>query len=215
MADDTTSGTTSTDLPRAGAADPAVPRPGAASVPPGADPAPLVEQPSLKPAGLGAEGPGTADETLAAMDDSPAGESEAPPHRSAADTIREEAARLGDQARERARSFAGEGKDRATGALEELSRMFETAAGEVDSRLGENYGQYARSAAQGIAGFADNLRGKEVDDLLDDVSAFVRKSPAVAIGTAAALGFVVARLIRSGLDAASEAGDAPEAPEQG
>ena len=126
----------------------------------------------------------------------------------AADTIREEAAKFGDQAKERARAFAGEGKDRATSALDEVANLMRSAAGDVDARLGEQYGQDARTAADGIAGFADSLRGKEVEDLLSDATEFVRKSPAIAVGTAAALGFVMARLIKSGMDAAGQ--KAPE-----
>jgi ElaB/YqjD/DUF883 family membrane-anchored ribosome-binding protein len=132
--------------------------------------------------------------------------------RTASDTIREKANELGSQAAERARAFAGEGKEKATGALDEVAKMMQSAALDVDARLGEQYGKYARTAADGIAGFADNLRGKEVDDLIDDVTAFVRKSPAVAVGVAAGLGFVLARLIKSGIDAASDAGDKPDAP---
>lgn len=141
-----------------------------------------------------------------------AAETTAEAKRNASDTIREKANELGTQAAERARAFAGEGKEKATGALDEVAKMMQSAAADVDARLGEQYGNYARSAADGIAGFADNLRGKEVDDLIDDVTAFVRKSPAVAVGVAAGLGFVLARVIKSGIDAASDAGDAPETP---
>ena len=38
------------------------------------------------------------------------------------------------------------------------------------------------------------------DAMLDDARAFVRKSPGVAIGVAAALGFALARVVQSGLD---------------
>src|SRR4051812_36825617 len=89
---------------------------------------------------------------------------EAPPveevKRSAADTIREEAGKFGTQAADRARSLAGEGKDRASDALDEVARMMKNAAGDVDDKLGEDYGRYARSAAEGISGFAETLRGK-------------------------------------------------------
>ncbi len=131
--------------------------------------------------------------------------------RSAADTIREEAGKLGTQAAERARAFAGEGKDRATGALDEVAKMMASAADDVDARLGEQYGRYARSAAEGISSFSESLRGKEVDELVDEVGAFVRKSPAVAVGIAAGVGFVLARLIKSGVDAASDAADKDKA----
>lgn len=152
-----------------------------------------------------------ADETTGETIDATA-ETTAEAKRNAGDTIREKANELGSQAAERARAFAGEGKEKATGALDEVAKMMQSAALDVDARLGEQYGKYARTAADGIAGFADNLRGKEVDDLIDDVTAFVRKSPAVAVGVAAGLGFVLARLIKSGIDAASDAGDAPETP---
>lgn len=134
--------------------------------------------------------------------------------RSAADTIREKASEIGSEAAERARAFAAEGKDKATGALDEVAKMMQSAAMDVDARLGEQYGKYARSAADGISGFADSLRGKEVDDLVEDVTAFVRKSPAVAVGVAAGLGFVLARLIKSGIDAASDAADGGSAKDK-
>jgi len=123
--------------------------------------------------------------------------------RSSTQQLKDEASKLGTQAADRAREFAGQGKERATGALDEAAKLFESAALDIDARLGEEYGRYARSAAQGISTFADGLRGKEVDDLVADASEFVKKSPVIAVGAAAAIGFVIARLIKSGVDAAS------------
>lgn len=122
--------------------------------------------------------------------------------------LKDEASKLGTQAADRARAFAGENKERATNALDEVAKMFEGAALDVDARLGEQYGKYARSAAQGISNFAESLRGKEVDDLFNDATELVKKSPVIAVGAAAAVGFVVARLIKSGVHAASETTDA-------
>ncbi|KQM67082.1 hypothetical protein ASE65_01700 [Sphingomonas sp. Leaf16] len=115
-------------------------------------------------------------------------------------TLKDEASKLSAKATEKARGLADEGKARATGALDEFSKLMEDAAGTVDEKLGEQYGQYARSAAKAISGFSDGLRGKEVEDLLADAGDFVRKSPAIAIGTAAALGFVLARIVKAGVD---------------
>jgi ElaB/YqjD/DUF883 family membrane-anchored ribosome-binding protein len=124
---------------------------------------------------------------------------------SPAQRLKDEAAKFGSQAADRARALAGEGKDKVTEALDEVVRTIESAAGDVDAKLGEQYGRYARSAAQGVAGFADTLRGKEVDELIEGAADLVRKSPAIAVGTAATLGFVIARLVKSGLDAAATA----------
>ena len=118
---------------------------------------------------------------------------------------------LGAQGTDRARDFAQIGKDRTVGALDELVKMVGEAAGQVDEKIGSQYGDYARRAAQGLGGFTDSLRGKEVDELFDEARELVRKSPAIAIGTAAALGFVVARLVRAGVSEAASDGDQPGA----
>jgi ElaB/YqjD/DUF883 family membrane-anchored ribosome-binding protein len=127
--------------------------------------------------------------------------------RSAGAFVRDEAGKLAGQAGDKARSFADTGKEKATGALDEFSNLMRDAAGTVDEKLGEQYGQYARSAADQISGLAESLRGKQVDDLLDDAREFVKKSPAVAVGIAAGVGFVLARLLKSGLDAAGDLAD--------
>lgn len=127
--------------------------------------------------------------------------------RGAAEKVREEAGKLAGQAGDKARAFADTGKDKATGALDGFSDLMRDAAGSVDDKLGEQYGQYARSAADQLSGFAESLRGKQVDDLVDDAREFVKKSPAVAIGIAAGVGFILARLLKSGLDAAGDLAD--------
>ncbi|MBA4048680.1 MAG: hypothetical protein C0476_09090 [Sphingomonas sp.] len=118
----------------------------------------------------------------------------------ASGTARKSAGDFARQAADKARELAADGKDRAGSALDEVARMMGSAADTVDEKLGADYGKYARSAADGIASFSDGLKAKEIDDLLNDVQGFVRKSPAIAIGVAAAVGFVVARLVKAGLD---------------
>ena len=109
--------------------------------------------------------------------------------------------KLSSQASDKVRGFAEMGKDRAGGALDQLVTMLNDAAGQVDGKLGAQYGQYARSAAEQVQGLSQSVKDKDLDELLDDTRALVRKSPAIAIGAAAAIGFVIARLIQSGLDA--------------
>ena len=115
--------------------------------------------------------------------------------------LTEAGGKLGQQASERVRSFAEMGKERAGGALDQLAQMLTDAAGQVDGKLGAQYGQYARTAAEQVQGFSASVRDKNLDELLDDAREVVRKSPAVAIGAAAAIGFVLARLVQSGIDA--------------
>lgn len=120
-------------------------------------------------------------------------------------TLTEKTGELRGQATGKARQFAEDGKARAAGALDELAKMLTDAAGQVDDKLGGQFGQYARSAADNVQGFSSLLNDKSVDDLLETARDFVRKSPAAAIGIASALGFVVARLVGAGLDQRDQA----------
>ncbi|QJU58502.1 hypothetical protein HL653_12670 [Sphingomonas sp. AP4-R1] len=114
------------------------------------------------------------------------------------------------QGYDRAREYALVGKDRTTGALDDFVRMINDAAGQVDAKVGAQYGDYARRAADGLASFNDALKGKDVDDLFNEAREMVAKAPAIAVGTAAALGFIVARLAKAGLETPSDK-DAPSA----
>ncbi|WP_202900657.1 hypothetical protein [Sphingomonas phyllosphaerae] len=105
-----------------------------------------------------------------------------------------------EQAADKARGFAEDGKAKATDALTQLSQMLTDAAGQVDEKLGAQYGQYARTAADRVQGFSSAIDQKSVEDLLDDARELVRKSPEVAVGLAAGVGFVLARLIGSAVD---------------
>ncbi|MGN6277542.1 MAG: hypothetical protein ACTHM8_02315 [Sphingomonas sp.] len=117
-------------------------------------------------------------------------------------TLKDSAAKLQKQATGKARTYIVDGKQKAGGALDEFSRLMRDAAGSVDDSLGAQYGDYARSAANALGGFSDQLKAKDIDELLEDLRNFARKSPAVAVGTAAAIGFVLARLVKSGIDGA-------------
>jgi ElaB/YqjD/DUF883 family membrane-anchored ribosome-binding protein len=108
---------------------------------------------------------------------------------------------LRGQAGDRVREFADGGKTRASDALEELSRIVADTADSIDERLGGQYGEYARKASDAVSGFADTLRRTDVDELYDNVRETVRKSPGIAIGVAAVVGFTLARLAKSGLEA--------------
>ena len=107
---------------------------------------------------------------------------------------------LKSEATDRVRGFVDMGKERATGALDQVVQMLNDAADQVDAKIGEQYGQYARNAADQVQGFSTSLNDRDIDDLLDDARELVRKSPGMAIGAAATLGFVVARLLSAGLD---------------
>lgn len=101
---------------------------------------------------------------------------------------------------EKARAAANQGKERTGGAIGNLGKLIDDSAKTLDENVGEKYGDYARSAADAVHTFADKIDQKDVDEMVEDARQFVRKSPAVAIGAAAVVGFLVSRLIKSGMD---------------
>lgn len=108
-----------------------------------------------------------------------------------------------EQASKTARAAADVAKDTTGGAMHSLSKLIADTAGTVDAKLGPQYGDYARYAAEAVAGAAKSLDAKDVDQLVGDARDFVRKSPAVAIGAAAVVGYVLMRLAKgSGSDEA-------------
>ena len=122
------------------------------------------------------------------------------------DQLKTRASDLRGQAGGRVREFAEGGKNRATDALDELSKVVADTADSIDQRLGGDYGEYARKASDAVAGFADTLREKDVDELYDNVRDAVRKSPGVAVGIAAVVGFTLVRLVKAGLEDGRDSG---------
>ncbi|HEY6916188.1 MAG TPA: hypothetical protein VI381_00960 [Allosphingosinicella sp.] len=107
---------------------------------------------------------------------------------------------LKSQASDKARTYAMDGKARASDKLDDLSRIVEDTARSIDERLGSEYGDYARKAATFVSDFSSSIRDKDVDELVDDARSFIRKSPAAAIGVAAVVGFTLVRLVKAGLE---------------
>ena len=114
--------------------------------------------------------------------------------------VREGRGKLAGQAADRTRGLVGQGLERSSEALANVSRLVGDTASGLDERLGAEYGDYARKAATAIDEVANSLASKDPDELIDDTRNFVRKSPGVALAGAAIVGFALARLVKSGLD---------------
>ena len=115
--------------------------------------------------------------------------------------IGDEMGRLYSQATERALDVARQGKSKAADGLDGIAKAISGSADQIDDKLGKQYGDFTRSAAQTVANLAGTLNQKDLDELVESTRDFVRKSPAVAIGSAAVIGFMLARLLRGNRDA--------------
>ena len=122
----------------------------------------------------------------------------------AVESLRSGTEKLSGQAAEKARGLVGQGLERGSEALANVSKLIGDTASGLDERLGSQYGDYARKAATTIEETANRLASKDADELIEDTRGFVRKSPGVALAGAAVLGFALVRLVKSGLDLPAE-----------
>jgi ElaB/YqjD/DUF883 family membrane-anchored ribosome-binding protein len=102
----------------------------------------------------------------------------------------------GSEAKDMAYDYANQGKAKASEGMQKVGKLVEENAAVIDEKLGVQYGNYARSAAATINDTATRLDEKSLEDLGEDVRNFVREKPALAVGIAAGVGYMFARLFR-------------------
>lgn len=118
--------------------------------------------------------------------------------------VRSGSDKLSGQAADKARGFVGQGIERSAEALSNVSKLVGETASGLDERLGKEYGDYARRAAETLESTAGKISAKDPDELIDDTRTFIRKSPGVALAGAAIVGFALARLVKTGLSAGTD-----------
>jgi ElaB/YqjD/DUF883 family membrane-anchored ribosome-binding protein len=143
------------------------------------------------------DGISMSDQTKPRRRTTPAGGAKAGLRGAVKDKLAQHGGELRGQAQAKAREYAEQGKSKATETLDGVSRFFDDTARALDSQLGPDLGNYVHRAADAVAGFTDALKQKDVEELLEDARDAVRRNPALAIGAAAAAGFVLMRLIKS------------------
>lgn len=113
------------------------------------------------------------------------------------DSVKDGANKLTAQATERARGAAEEGKAQASQTVRSLASSTREAAKQFEGTQAEMLTSYITGAADSIDSFAGQLDEKSVDELLDDFRELVRRSPAIAIGAAATVGFMISRFAKA------------------
>lgn len=101
-----------------------------------------------------------------------------------------------DEYKDKAFGIAEDGKARASSALVGLSQLITDNASTLDEKVGVKYGDYARGAARSVQDAAARLDEKTIDELGEDAKEFVRTSPAMALGLAAAAGYLLGRVFK-------------------
>jgi len=120
-----------------------------------------------------------------------------------AKAAKDNAAQLGNSAKE----FVNTAKDKAGEAVTQrkslsadyigsIAQATQQAAMAFDQDLPQA-ARYIRQASEQIHGVADNVREKDVRELVGDVQEFARQQPALFFGGAVMLGFAALRFLKS------------------
>ncbi len=120
-------------------------------------------------------------------------------------TIKAEAGKLKTEASTKARSAAEEGKTKAAETLGSVSHVTREAADKLKGTQAEPLANIINSAADSVESFAQRMREKSVDDIIDDTRELVRRSPVLVIAVAAAAGFIVSRFLKASRGSDAEA----------
>jgi hypothetical protein len=121
-------------------------------------------------------------------------------------TIKEElsqdAGRLGDSAKERAKEEAETRKQQVTHTARSTSSALERAADELeqDDDAPSWLSSAFRQTASGIERLAGSVEGRSADQLASDLTRFARQNPGAFLAASAAAGFAAARFLRAGAE---------------
>ena len=128
-------------------------------------------------------------------------QAEPTPKEKAVAKVKEGRDKIATEAAGKARGVVGDGLLKGSDAIGSVAKLVNDTAPGLDDNLGTEYGDYARKAATYLDDTAQKLAAKDPDELIEDTREFVRKSPGIALAGAAIIGFALARLVSSGLDA--------------
>lgn len=107
------------------------------------------------------------------------------------ETLKESGQGLAREAGEKAKEAAEEQRARAGGQVAQMARALGKAAEELDE--GSAQRQIFEKAAEGVDDLAAEIQGRNVGQLIGEVADFGRRHPAAFAGSAALLGFALAR----------------------
>src|SRR5690554_111803 len=115
------------------------------------------------------------------------------------ETLKHEARRtaqaLKEEARETVRQMANRQKESAAGELGSLAHALRRAADDLEGQSHLPVDRYVRSAADSLERLSESLRQRDVNTMIGRLERYAREQPAVVVGGALAVGFLLARVL--------------------
>jgi ElaB/YqjD/DUF883 family membrane-anchored ribosome-binding protein len=116
---------------------------------------------------------------------------------SAVEQAKSEAGRLTQAARGRTLSYLEERKALLADNVGGVADAARNAAQQFDEQGNAMVADYIHRAADGLERFSDAVRNRDVSSLMGEAEDFARRQPAIFIGAGVAVGFLLARFLKS------------------
>ncbi|MFL9815180.1 hypothetical protein D7241_18200 [Stutzerimonas sp. VN223-3] len=115
----------------------------------------------------------------------------------ATEDVKAKARQAADQVKTQGKSQLEGYRETAADEIEKVAQSAKAAAQELEGQDRLGLSNYVSDMAQNMVQFSDSLRGKSVDELLQDVNRLARNNPALFITGSIALGFGLTRFARA------------------
>jgi hypothetical protein len=124
----------------------------------------------------------------------------------AADQAKDKAADLTGQAKSAAADEASKRKGQAAGVLSDVAGALHETGDALRDRDRDAFAQYAEMAASQVESLTDQLRDRNVGELLDEAERFARRDPGLFIGGAFLLGILGGRFLKASAPSSRRSG---------
>ena len=108
-----------------------------------------------------------------------------------------QSAGLMDKLRNGATSQLGAQKDRATDGISSVAQAVRQSTQQLRDNQHDVIARYVEQAVDRVERVTDQLKNKDVNELMRDAQQFARRNPAVFVGAAFGVGIVAARFLKS------------------
>ena len=122
----------------------------------------------------------------------------------AADEDKGVAASIAEQARARMNEIVDQQKTAGADKIAGVAKAAHSAAGDLD-KTNPHLGRLVRSAADNVDRIAEDVRSRDIGDVLATLADFGRRQPVAFFGGAVVAGFLVARFFKSDVPVVDEA----------
>ena len=101
------------------------------------------------------------------------------------------------QVQQKAKSQLAERKDQVADGIDSVAAALRQTGQQLEGQVTGPVGKYVSKAASTLSNISNHVRQNDVDQLLHDVEGFARREPAIALGSAFAIGILAARFLKS------------------